>query len=99
LFLGGPASGKGTQCEKLVEEFGYKHISTGALMRAETQKGTKIGDDIAAIQKAGGLVPYQITVQLLINALIANPSKNYLIDGFPRAVDQATHFESEACEA
>lgn len=41
LFLGGPASGKGTQCAKLVEEFGYTHISTGDLMRAEKDK---VGD-------------------------------------------------------
>ena len=41
FVLGGPASGKGTQCAKLVEEFGYTHISTGDLMRAEVSKGTK----------------------------------------------------------
>jgi len=41
LCLGGPASGKGTQCAKLVEEFGYTHISTGDLMRAEKEKVTK----------------------------------------------------------
>jgi len=45
------------------------------------------------IMKEGGLIPYQLTVQVLINALIANPSKNYLIDGFPRALDQAQYFE------
>lgn len=42
---------------------------------------------------SGGIVPHETTVQLLVNALIANPSKNYLIDGFPRAVDQAIYFE------
>jgi len=99
FVLGGPASGKGTQCEKLVEEFGYTHISTGDLMRAEMKKGTKEGEEIARIVGEGQLVPYQLTVQVLINALIANPSKNYLIDGFPRALDQAMHFESAACEA
>jgi len=45
------------------------------------------------IMDKGGLIPYQLTVQVLINALIANPSKNYLIDGFPRARDQAVYFE------
>jgi len=99
FVLGGPASGKGTQCEKLVEEFGYTHISTGDLMRAEMKKGTKEGEEIARIVGEGQLVPYQLTVQVLINALIATPSKNYLIDGFPRALDQAMHFESACCEA
>lgn len=45
------------------------------------------------IMNEGGLIPYQLTVQVLVNALIANPSKNYLIDGFPRAKDQAVYFE------
>jgi adenylate kinase family enzyme len=46
----------------------------------------------------GGLVPFELTVQILINGLIANPSKNYLIDGFPRAVEQAIYFEQNVCE-
>jgi adenylate kinase family enzyme len=87
FVLGGPASGKGTQCEKLVEEFGYTHISTGDLMRAEMKKGTKEGEQISKIVGEGGLVPFELTVQVLINALISNPSSVYLIDGFPRALD------------
>jgi adenylate kinase family enzyme len=47
----------------------------------------------------GELIPYELTVQVLINALIANPSKNYLIDGFPRARDQAVYFEQIVGEA
>ena len=95
FVLGGPASGKGTQCEKLVEEFGYTHISTGDLMRAEMKKvseltnslklrlfttelllvqGTKEGEQISKIVGEGGLVPFELTVQVLINALISNPS-------------------------
>lgn len=93
FVLGGPASGKGTQCEKMVEEFGYTHISTGDLMRNEMASGTKEGDRIKKIVADGGLVPHELTVKILINALIANPSENYLIDGFPRAVDQAIYFE------
>lgn len=98
FILGGPASGKGTQCAKLVEEFGYTHISTGDLMRAEIAKGSKEGERIKKIVNDGGLVPFELTVQVLINGLIANPSKNYLIDGFPRAVDQAIYFEQHVCE-
>jgi adenylate kinase family enzyme len=71
----------------LVEEFGYTHISTGDLMRAEIAKGSKEGAEIKKIVNEGGLVPASLTVQVLINALIATPSKNYLIDGFPRAID------------
>lgn len=75
LILGGPASGKGTQCAKLVEEFGYTHISTGDLMRAEKDKGTRDGERIRKIMNEGGLVPFELTVQILINGLLANPSK------------------------
>lgn len=46
----------------------------------------------------GGLVPSDLTVQILINGLIAIPSKNYLIDGFPRSVEQAVYFEKHVCE-
>ena len=101
LVLGGPASGKGTQCEKIVQEFGFSHVSTGDLMRAEAAKGTKLGEQIKKIQKEGKLVPFEITVQVLVNGLIATPSKTrtYLIDGFPRALDQATFFEKNVIEA
>lgn len=46
----------------------------------------------------GGLVPHELTVQILVNALIANPSKNYLLDGFPRSVQQAEFFEQTVME-
>jgi UMP-CMP kinase len=62
FVLGGPASGKGTQCDKIVEEFGFTHISVGDLMREEVQKKTKDGEKILEIQKSGGLVPFQLTV-------------------------------------
>ena len=99
FVLGGPASGKGTQCEKIVEEFGFTHMSVGDLMRQEVTKGTKNGEMIKKIQKEGGLVPFDLTVELLIEGLIQNPSQTYLIDGFPRAIDQATYFEKNVMEA
>lgn len=68
-------------------------------MRTEMGKGTKEGDRIKKIVGDGGLVPFELTVQLLINALVATPSKNYLIDGFPRAIDQAQYFEQNVIEA
>lgn len=67
-------------------------------MRAEIAKGSKEGAEIKKIVNEGGLVPAKLTVQVLINALIATPSKNYLIDGFPRAIDQAEEFEKTVAE-
>lgn len=81
-------------------------------MRVEMAKGTPLGEKIKGIVAQGGLVPFEITVELLINGLIANPSKvsefknyktsinqTYLIDGFPRAIDQAVYFEQNVMEA
>jgi UMP-CMP kinase len=85
--LGGPATGKGTQCAKLVEEFGYQHISTGDLLRIEMDRGTPEGEDIKKMMAEGQLVPNQMTIQLLIKAIMSRPSKKYLIDGFPRSLD------------
>lgn len=57
---GGPGSGKGTQCAKIVEEFGYVHLSAGGLLRQEVAKGNERGQMIENIMKEGNLVP-QVT--------------------------------------
>lgn len=67
-------------------------------MRAEVEKGSRDGEKIKSIMAKGQMVPHELTVQLLVNSLIANPAKNYLIDGFPRAVDQAIYFEQNVME-
>ena len=56
IDLGGPGSGKGTQCARIVEKFGFAHLSTGDLFRAEAEKGTELGQKISNIMKEGGLV-------------------------------------------
>jgi adenylate kinase family enzyme len=55
-------------------------------MRAEVASSSAEGSEIKKIMGEGGLVPHELTVQVLVNALIANPAKNYLLDGFPRSV-------------
>ena len=56
MHIGGPGSGKGTQCARIVEKFGFAHLSTGDLFRAEVRKGTELGQNISNIIKEGGLV-------------------------------------------
>lgn len=99
FVTGAPGSGKGTQCEKLVEEFGYTHISVGDVIRNEIKKGTRDGERLQQFANQGRNCPLELTMQLLINALVANPSQNYLIDGFPREIDQCHYFETHVCEA
>lgn len=78
-------------CQKLVEEFKYKYISTENLIEIENQKLKKKISD-------GGMGNYEAIVALIVNALIANPSKNYLIEGFPTTSEQAIYFEQNVCE-
>eukprot|EP00884_Botryococcus_braunii_P019931 jgi/Botrbrau1/6621/Bobra.104_2s0008.1 len=95
FVLGGPGSGKGTQCNKLVEKFSYCHLSAGDLLRDEVKKGSELGQTLEALMKEGKLVPSGATIALLRNAMIRSSKKTFLIDGFPRALDQAHSFEEE----
>lgn len=99
FVLGGPGSGKGTQCEKLVSEYGFVHLSAGDLLRAEQQRpGSQYGELIANYIKNGEIVPQEITIALLNNAIkenYATGKKKFLVDGFPRKMDQAITFEEK----
>lgn len=66
FILGGPASGKGTQASKLVEEFGYKHLTVGGLIRAEISKGTKLGNEMKNTVAAGNLINFKVTNKLVM---------------------------------
>lgn len=81
--MGGPGSGKGTQCEKIVEKYNFSHFSTGDLLRAEVAAGTDKGKELAAIMKRGDLVPNEEVLLLLETAMKAavGQSNGYLIDG------------------
>jgi adenylate kinase len=95
FMMGGPGAGKGTQCAKVAAEFGYAHLSTGDLLRAEVAKGSDLGKQAQDIMASGGLVPDDIVLQLLKNAMAATASNKFLIDGYPRVIDQAWAFEQQ----
>ena len=61
-------------------------------------KGTKEGDRIKKLMCDGGIIPYEVVVQCLMTQMAAIQAKNYVIDGFPRAIDQCQHFEQHVCE-
>ncbi|KAK3806269.1 MAG: adenylate kinase-domain-containing protein [Benniella sp.] len=94
FVLGGPGAGKGTQCANLVRDFGFIHLSAGDLLRAEQERpGSQYGELIKTYIKEGNIVPMEVTIALLENAMLASGQKRFLIDGFPRKMDQALKFE------
>ncbi|CAM9945672.1 unnamed protein product, partial [Sphacelaria rigidula] len=88
FVLGGPGSGKGTQCERLATEYGYVHLSAGELLRQERESGSKDGQLIDEYIREGRIVPVAISLGLLQRAMKASgPFSRFLIDGFPRNSD------------
>ncbi|EGG08091.1 uncharacterized protein MELLADRAFT_105319 [Melampsora larici-populina 98AG31] len=105
FVLGGPGAGKGTQCAKLVSDYGFVHLSAGDLLRAEqNREGSEFGTLIQNYIKEGKIVPMPITVKLMKNAISSaidseKKSKLFLIDGFPRQMDQAIKFDADVYES
>ncbi len=90
IFIAPPAAGKGTQSEMLVEKYGYKHISTGDLLRAEVASGSALGKNLEEKMKNGELISDEIVNELLINAL-KDDDKPFILDGYPRTMKQALY--------
>jgi len=109
FVLGGPGAGKGTQCGRLVEDFNFCHLSAGDLLRAEqNRQGSEYGDLIRTCIREGTIVPMEVTIKLLENAMDAalkvqtgegwsDGRGRFLIDGFPRKMDQALKFDETVC--
>jgi adenylate kinase len=90
VLFGPPGAGKGTQSEKLIQKYGFVHISTGDLFRWHTKNDTPLGKRVKEIMNSGSLVPDEITIAMLKEELDKNPqAKGFLFDGFPRTVPQA----------
>ncbi len=90
IFLGPPGAGKGTQAKKLQEKFGFKHISTGDLLRNEIKNNTNLGKEIKSIMKSGALVGDDIVLEI-VKKNLSKPiiEGGFVFDGFPRTVVQA----------
>lgn len=90
ILFGPPGVGKGTQSSRLIEKYGWIHLSTGDLLRAEIGKQTPLGIEAKHFIDKGQLVPDEVVIGMIGSALDANPqSKGFLFDGFPRTVAQA----------
>lgn len=90
ILFGPPGSGKGTQSEKIISQYGLKHLSTGDLLRSEIAAQTPLGLEAKKLMDKGQLVPDEVVVGMISSALDNHPqAKGFLFDGFPRTVAQA----------
>lgn len=90
ILFGPPGSGKGTQSEKLIAKYGFKHLSTGDILRAEIANKTALGMEAKALMDKGQLVPDEVVIGMISSALDAHPEvPGFLFDGFPRTTAQA----------
>jgi len=109
FVLGGPGAGKGTQCGKLAEDFNFCHLSAGDLLRIEqNREGSQYSELIRTWIREGSVVPVEVISKLLENAMHAalkdktgegwtDGQGRFLIDGFPRKMDQALTFDETVC--
>lgn len=88
--MGPPASGKGTQGERIASKYGIEAISTGAMLRDEQKKGTALGEQVRALIEAGQLVPDNVMTALVADWIGGREGEaGFILDGFPRTVPQA----------
>ena len=94
IFIAPPAAGKGTMAEILIEKYGYKHISTGEILRGMAQKKDDFGRDLSARLKTGKLISDDIVYEALKRRLSENDLNNgFILDGFPRNIEQAREYD------
>jgi adenylate kinase len=90
LLIGAPGAGKGTQATRLAEHFGIAHISSGDLLRGHVDDETSLGKQVHQYVSRGDLVPDQVVLDMLRKPIVeASARGGYVLDGFPRTVEQA----------
>lgn len=101
IIAGAPASGKGTQCEIIKEEFGVVHLSTGDMLRAAVAAGTEVGVQAKEFMDSGKLVPDEVIIGIIRDRLQEADCKEqgWLLDGFPRTAAQAEALAEAGCSA
>jgi adenylate kinase len=90
ILLGPPGAGKGTQSDRLRDDFGLVHISTGDMLRAQVAEGTELGREAQRFMTAGELVPDEVIIGMITHRIGADDARDgFLLDGFPRNEEQA----------
>ena len=100
VIFGAPGSGKGTQSEKIIEEYGVAHISTGDVLREEIKKRTELGKLAASYIDNGDFIPDSVMIKILASVLDAKGKdiKGVIFDGFPRTIPQAEALDEMLAE-
>ena len=93
VLLGAPGAGKGTQCKNIVSQYGLLHLSSGDILRQERAAGTELGQKAQSYMDSGGLVPDEIIIEMMTGAIKKAPKEGFLLDGFPRTVNQASELD------
>jgi adenylate kinase len=93
VLLGAPGSGKGTQCKLIASQYGLLHLSSGDILREQRAAGTELGKTVQSYMDSGGLVPDEIIVEMMIDAIKKVPEAGFILDGFPRTVNQAVELK------
>ena len=88
VLLGAPGSGKGTQAEQISKETSLIHVSTGDLFRQAEKEGTELGRQAKSYVEKGLLVPDEIVIKMVLERIAGN-KKGFILDGFPRTIEQA----------
>lgn len=98
VLLGPPGAGKGTQAKKLVERFHLSHISTGDIFRENIKNQTELGKKVESYLSSGRLVPDELTIAMLWDRLDREGEQGFLLDGFPRTLEQADALKAGLAE-
>jgi adenylate kinase len=99
VLLGAPGAGKGTQAERIIEEYSVPHISTGDILRAAVAAGTPLGLEAKRYMDEGALVPDEVVIGLVKERLTQPDTDNgFILDGFPRTLPQAEALDTALSE-
>ena len=93
VLLGAPGAGKGTQCKHIVAGYGLLHLSSGDILRQQRATGTELGKKAQSYMDSGALVPDEIIVEMMAGAIKKAPEAGFILDGFPRTVNQAAELD------
>ena len=93
VLLGAPGAGKGTQCKRIVDQYSLQHLSSGDILRKERYEGTDFGKEAQSYMDSGALVPDGLIVEMMSKAIKDFDGKGFVLDGFPRTVNQAAELD------